>query len=91
MLTAFTARGIGGSDEHAMTLSQVAANLTMLQNPLGVHDIDPSYWTLAVELRFYLLFAIVLAIGVTYRRVVYFCVVWLAVSVFVWASPGWPG
>lgn len=70
-----------------VTLPQLAANLTMLQNPLGVRDIDPSYWTLAVELRFYLLFAIVLAIGVTYRRVVYFCVVWLAVSVFVSGQP----
>jgi peptidoglycan/LPS O-acetylase OafA/YrhL len=87
VLTAATARGVGGSDEHAVTLSQLAANLTMLQNPLGVADIDPSYWTLAVELRFYLLFAIVLAIGVTYRRVVYFCVVWLAVSVFVSGQP----
>jgi peptidoglycan/LPS O-acetylase OafA/YrhL len=70
-----------------LTWPQLAANLTMLQNPLGVRDIDPSYWTLAVELRFYLLFAIVLAIGVTYRRVVYFCVVWLAASVFVSGQP----
>lgn len=66
---------------------QTAANLTMLQNPLGVADVDPSYWTLAVELRFYLLFAIVVALGVTYRRVVYFCVIWLAVSVFVSGQP----
>lgn len=70
-----------------ITWPQLAANLTMLQNPLGVADIDPSYWTLAVELRFYLLFAIVLAIGVTYRRVVYFCVMWLAASVFVAGQP----
>ncbi|NUT36110.1 MAG: acyltransferase [Hamadaea sp.] len=66
---------------------QTAANLTMLQNPLGVADVDPSFWTLAVELRFYLLFAIVVALGVTYRRVVYFCVIWLAVSVFVSGQP----
>jgi peptidoglycan/LPS O-acetylase OafA/YrhL len=71
----------------AVTWPQVAANFTMLQNPLGVRDIDPSYWTLAVELRFYLLFAIVLAMGVTYRRVVYFCVIWLSVSVFVSGQP----
>ncbi|MEV6967545.1 acyltransferase [Hamadaea sp. NPDC051192] len=70
-----------------VTWPQTAANLTMLQNPLGVADVDPSYWTLAVELRFYLLFAIVVALGVTYRRVVYFCVIWLAVSVFVSGQP----
>jgi peptidoglycan/LPS O-acetylase OafA/YrhL len=71
----------------AVTWPQTAANLTMLQNPLGVPDVDPSYWTLAVELRFYLFFAIVVALGVTYRRVVYFCVIWLAVSVFVSGQP----
>jgi peptidoglycan/LPS O-acetylase OafA/YrhL len=82
VLTAFVRPGA-----EPLTFAQLAANLTMLQNPLGVHDIDPSYWTLAVELRFYLLFAIVLAIGVTYRRVVYFCVIWLTVSVFVSGQP----
>lgn len=81
VVSAFLKRG------DPITWPQLAANLTMLQNPLGVRDIDPSYWTLAVELRFYLLFAIVLAIGVTYRRVVYFCVVWLAASVFVSGQP----
>jgi peptidoglycan/LPS O-acetylase OafA/YrhL len=66
---------------------QTAANLTMLQNPLGVPDIDPSYWTLAVELRFYVIFAVVVALGVTYRRVVYFCVIWLALSAFAGGLP----
>jgi len=77
--------GIFGGRE--ISWPQTAANLTMLQNPLGVPDVDPSYWTLAVELRFYLLFAIVVALGVTYRRVVYFCVIWLAASVFVAGQP----
>ena len=85
LLAAAVLAGFAGRD--GITWPQLAANLTMLQNPLGVRDIDPSYWTLAVELRFYLLFAIVLAIGVTYRRVVYFCVIWLAVSVFVSGQP----
>ncbi|MGW0901790.1 acyltransferase family protein, partial [Streptomyces goshikiensis] len=37
--------------------------------------------TLWTELRFYLLFGIVAALGVTYRRVVVFCAVWLLMSV----------
>jgi len=85
VLASAAALAIFGGRE--VTWPQTAANLTMLQNPLGVADIDPSYWTLAVELRFYLLFAIVVALGVTYRRVVYFCVIWLAVSVFVSGQP----
>ncbi len=35
------------------------------------------YWTLWAELRFYLLFSLVVWWGLTYRRVVGFCVVWL--------------
>lgn len=55
-------------------------NLTMLQKFLGIGDVDRSYWTLAVELQFYVLFAIVVATGVTYRRTVIFCAIWLVAS-----------
>ncbi|WP_367140222.1 MULTISPECIES: acyltransferase family protein [Streptomyces] len=55
----------------------VAVNLTMLQSPLGVDAVDGVYWTLWVELRFYLLFALVVAgRGLTYARAVGFCVIW---------------
>ncbi|GHJ50461.1 acyltransferase [Catellatospora sp. TT07R-123] len=57
-------------------------NLTMLQSGLGVTDQDWSYWSLGTELRFYLLFAIVVWLGVTYRRVVYFCALWTVVAAF---------
>ncbi|GHJ48419.1 acyltransferase [Catellatospora sp. TT07R-123] len=57
------------------------ANLTMMQDFLGIKNLDQSYWTLAVEMMFYLLFAVVVARGLTYRRVVVFCSVWTVVSV----------
>ncbi|BCJ72167.1 acyltransferase [Catellatospora sp. IY07-71] len=57
-------------------------NLTMLQSGLGVTDQDWSYWSLGAELRFYLLFAVVVWLGVTYRRVVYFCALWTLVAAF---------
>ncbi|MCD9143027.1 acyltransferase family protein [Streptomyces albireticuli] len=56
--------------------SDVAVNLTMLQSPLGVDPVDGVYWTLWIELRFYLLFALVVRKGLTYGRAVAFCVVW---------------
>ncbi|NJC64036.1 acyltransferase [Planosporangium flavigriseum] len=56
------------------THTQFLINLTMLQEPLGVGHIDAVYWTLWAELRFYLLFSLVVWRGVTYRRVVTFCV-----------------
>jgi peptidoglycan/LPS O-acetylase OafA/YrhL len=57
-------------------LKDTLTNFTMLQIPLHVHDVDGVYWTLWAELRFYLLFAIVVGLGVTYRRVVAFCALW---------------
>ncbi|WP_326556197.1 acyltransferase family protein [Micromonospora sp. NBC_01796] len=61
----------------------VLANLTMVQGLLGVPNIDTVYWTLLVELKFYLLFAIVVRLGLTYRRVVAFCLLWTTASLLV--------
>lgn len=56
------------------------ANLTMVQELMNVPDLDLSYWTLLVELNFYVLFAIVVARGLTYKRVVVFCLAWTAAA-----------
>jgi peptidoglycan/LPS O-acetylase OafA/YrhL len=64
----------------------ILVNLTMLQEPLGVPAVDTVYWTLFVELRFYLLFAFLVRAGTTYRRVILFCVLWLTVAVL---APSW--
>ncbi|MEX2984718.1 acyltransferase family protein [Streptomyces sp. C36] len=70
----------------APALRSVAVNLTMLQDPLGVEPVDGVYWTLWVELRFYLLFALVVHRGLTYRRAVGFCVAWAFAAVVAEAS-----
>ncbi|WP_338931886.1 acyltransferase [Streptomyces netropsis] len=59
----------------------VAVNLTMLQDPLGVAPVDGVYWTLWIEMRFYLLFALVAWKGLTYRRAVGFCALWAVAAV----------
>ncbi|MFI7500497.1 acyltransferase family protein [Streptomyces sp. NPDC049687] len=58
----------------------VLLNLTMLQSGSGVRNVDGVYWTLWSELRFYLLFLVVVWRGLTYRRVVLFCCVWGAAA-----------
>ncbi|MCD9143028.1 acyltransferase family protein [Streptomyces albireticuli] len=58
----------------------VLTNLTMLQTGFGVWDVDGVYWTLFVELKFYVLFAAVVATGVTYRKCVLFCALWTVVA-----------
>jgi peptidoglycan/LPS O-acetylase OafA/YrhL len=62
--------------------SDVFANLTMLHQPMGIGHVDGVYWTLWTELRFYLLFAIVVWRGVTYHRTVLFCALWSVAAVF---------
>src|SRR5262249_37418708 len=72
---------IDQSRAHALAWPHVLENLTMTQAWAGVPAVDPSYWTLAIELNFYLLVAVVLVSwGFTYFRVVTFGMVWLAVS-----------
>ncbi|WBB71603.1 acyltransferase [Micromonospora sp. WMMD1128] len=62
---------------------QVLGNLTMMQDFLGIGHLDLSYWTLTVEMIFYLLFAILVARGLSYRGVVAFCALWTIGSLVV--------
>ncbi|MET9775080.1 acyltransferase [Streptomyces sp. NPDC006367] len=64
----------------------VLVNMTMLQRPMGIDDVEGVYWTLWAELRFYLLFALVVWRGVTYRRVVAFCCVWATAATLAMRS-----
>ncbi|MFJ9947007.1 acyltransferase family protein [Kitasatospora sp. NPDC091207] len=70
---------LGAGD--GLNASTILGNLTMLQTPLGMRHVDGVYWTLWVEMRFYLLFAIVVATGLTYRKVVAFCGIWTILAV----------
>ncbi|WP_030374184.1 acyltransferase family protein [Streptomyces rimosus] len=58
----------------------VLTNFTMLQEPLHVPHVDGVYWTLFAELRFYLLLAAMAWWGLTYRRLLTLCCVWIAAS-----------
>ncbi|WUD77181.1 acyltransferase [Streptomyces sp. NBC_00510] len=55
----------------------VLGNLTMAPGPLGLDLVSGVSWTLWVEARFYLLMAVLLIFGLTYRRMVAFCGAWL--------------
>ncbi|CAL9482134.1 hypothetical protein SUDANB105_03040 [Streptomyces sp. enrichment culture] len=63
-----------------LPVREVLFNLTMLQQGSDIPNVDLVYWTLWSELRFYLLFLVVVAMGLTYRRVVVFCCVWGAAA-----------
>ena len=59
----------------------VLGNLTMAPGALGLELVDGVSWTLWVEARFYLLMAVLLVFGLSYRRVVTFCGAWLLAGV----------
>ncbi|MCW4464144.1 acyltransferase [Glutamicibacter sp. MNS18] len=60
------------------TTQDIVPNLTMAQAGMGVRDLDGVYWTLWVELRFYLILAVLVAFGLVRDRVI------------LWLSLLWP-
>lgn len=68
---------------HPLRSDEVLVNLTMMQQPLGVHRVLGVCWTLWVEVRFYALFALLVVWkGVNYRSVVIFCLLWTLAGAF---------
>jgi peptidoglycan/LPS O-acetylase OafA/YrhL len=59
-----------------VTVPQVVTNLTMLHESHGVSHVDGVYWTLWVELRFYLLVGLLMLVGITRQRVLAFASLW---------------
>ncbi|MET7667859.1 acyltransferase family protein [Micromonospora luteifusca] len=81
LLFAFRDEGVDGPP-----LTAILGNLTMIQGVLGVPLLDHSYWTLMVELMFYLCFATLVVFGLTYKRVVAFCVLYTTISLIAQSS-----
>ncbi|MCL3862736.1 acyltransferase [Actinotalea sp. K2] len=71
-----------------ISLTEVAVNVTLLQEAFGVRHVDGVYWTLWTELRFYLLIVLFVAIGITRRRVLVFAAAWPVVALLVQVA-GW--
>ena len=63
-------------------LTAAAVNATMLQSFLGFPDFDLVFWTLGVELAFYVIMGTLFALGLT-RRIVLAAFIWLAVAAAV--------
>jgi peptidoglycan/LPS O-acetylase OafA/YrhL len=68
----------------AVPLATVAVNLTMVQALVRVINIDPSYWTLTVELVFYLLLGIWFRFRGTGRRdIETYAIGWMLAAIVV--------
>jgi peptidoglycan/LPS O-acetylase OafA/YrhL len=68
------------------SFTQVAVNLTMLQEGLGVKNLDGAYWTLWVELVFYITVALFAMRSLTANRVLFFAFMWPLVGAMALAA-----
>ena len=84
VVLAIPAVGWRWSTPHVM--SDMLGNLTMVQSAYNVPYLDSSYWTLFTELIFYIIFSVVVAWGLTYRRAVLFCAVWTVAAIVASAT-----
>ncbi|MEU6771030.1 acyltransferase [Streptomyces sp. NPDC046759] len=72
---------------HPVRLDEFLVNLTMLQQPMGATRVLGVCWTLWVEVRFYVLFALLVVLrGVNHRRVVLFACIWTVAAVLCRSS-----
>ncbi|MFD9972515.1 acyltransferase family protein [Streptomyces sp. NPDC059015] len=76
-------RALPDGQRDVPSISDSLTNLTMFQVPLSAQHLVGAYWTLWVELTFYLIFLVVLWKGLDYQRVSVFCWLWLLGSVLV--------
>ncbi|WP_158275039.1 acyltransferase [Pseudomonas sp. HMWF021] len=73
----FVAILVMGGSRFSATVTQYIANMTMLSEFMNVPSIDGAYWSIFIEIRFYLLIAILLAFK-QMRNAEYFMIAWLA-------------
>jgi peptidoglycan/LPS O-acetylase OafA/YrhL len=77
-----------GGQRYSATIFQYVINMTMLSEFAGVASIDGSYWTLFVEIKFYLLLALLLLFRQMHRATLFF-VAWLVVTIALDLFPSW--
>lgn len=75
IFTAFFAYLWGQGTDMEVTLKQVLVNFTMLQQFVGVQNVDGVYWTLFYEIVFYAIVFLILLFG-DFKKLLAFLVVW---------------
>jgi peptidoglycan/LPS O-acetylase OafA/YrhL len=76
----FLAIWFGGSPNYSATFTQYLVNMTMLNEFVGVRHIDGVYWTLAIEIKFYVGIALLIAFK-RIRQIELFLAIWLVASI----------
>ncbi|MES2537882.1 MAG: acyltransferase [Pseudomonadota bacterium] len=77
-----------GGQRYSATIPQYVINMTMLSGFAGVVSIDGVYWSLFVEIKFYLMIALLLLFRQMHRAPLFF-VAWLVVTIALDLFPSW--
>lgn len=81
LFTSFFAFLWGSGTNMSVDIFQLVINLTMLQQFVGVHNVDGVYWTLFYEIIFYgIVFFILLFLN--FRKLIVFLLVWPFLIIF---------
>lgn len=55
-------------------------NMTMIQGAFDIPNVQGAFWTLWIELKFYLVIGLFIMVGITRRRVIAFAILWPLVA-----------
>jgi peptidoglycan/LPS O-acetylase OafA/YrhL len=80
MLVTIMVVAMGGASKLAVSPAEAIANTTMLHYWFDIQSVDGSYWSLSIELSFYLVMALVLRLGLL-GRIEAVLAGWIALSV----------
>jgi len=69
-----------GNDRYHVNLVQFLANLTMLNGFVKIENIDGVYWSLFLELKFYIIISLVLLNSKIKKNIYYIMIGWLLIS-----------
>lgn len=75
LFTSFFALLWGSGTDMSVNILQVFINFTMLQQFVGIHNVDGVYWTLFYEIIFYAIVFLIL-LFLNFRKLIAFLVLW---------------
>jgi peptidoglycan/LPS O-acetylase OafA/YrhL len=86
VLTTFTVVWLFPLEDRGTSIVHALLNLSMLQGYMpSVTAVDGAYWSLTVEITFYIMIAVLFAYG-SHRKILYFLYAWLILSALVKVS-----
>ncbi|MPT47701.1 MAG: acyltransferase [Sphingobium sp.] len=82
---------IGGADRLLVSFASVIVNFTMMQDYFYIPAVDGAYWTLGLELGFYLsMFVLWRLLGRNLANLEWALMLWLGVKIFAFYWDGFP-